>query len=300
MPSLASVTKKEITRRIQKLLLTLFGATLYAASINLFVVPSHLYNGGLMGICQLIRTFLVDYLHLPFYNFDISGIIYYLFNIPIFLFSFRQIGKRFFAKTLLCVTWISIAMSMIPIPASPLLPNDILASCVIGGIVGGFGVGTMLKMGGSGGGMDIIGIILIKWKKNFSVGKVNLLVNAVLYSICLMLFDIPTVIYSLIHASVYSIGIDRVYSQSINVEVKIITKKVSKEMEDEIFTELGRGITKWNSVGAFTHDNSQVLYILMSKYEVGHLKHIIRKYDAEAFIVVNEGVNVDGNYTIKL
>ena len=35
-----------------------FGALLYAAGINLFVVPAELYTGGLMGICQVIRTVL--------------------------------------------------------------------------------------------------------------------------------------------------------------------------------------------------------------------------------------------------
>ena len=30
------------------------GAFLYAAGINLFVVPAGLYSGGIMGVCQVI------------------------------------------------------------------------------------------------------------------------------------------------------------------------------------------------------------------------------------------------------
>ena len=212
----------------------------------------------------------------------------------------RKIGKRFFLKTLICVTWITLAMSLIPIPAAPVLSGDILGTCIIGGLIAGFGVGTMLKMGSSGGGMDIIGMLLIKFRKNFSVGKVNLFVNIVLYAICLLLFDIPTVIYSLIYASVYSLSMDRSHEQNINVEVTIITKKDSKALNDAIFHELGRGITIWDSTGAYTKDSSKVLYILLSKYEVRHLKHIVREYDPQAFMVVNEGVKVEGNYLIKL
>ena len=40
--------------------------------------------------------------------------------------------------------------------------------------------------------------------------------------------------------------------------------------------------------------------IMLSKYEVNQLKSIIHKYDPNAFIVVNEGVSVDGNYLKKL
>lgn len=300
MAHISKLSKEEKLNELYKIFYALIGATLYAASINLFVTPANLYTGGIMGFCQLIRTLLVDYLHLPFQHFDISGIIYYIVNVPILFLGYSKIGKRFFFKTLACVSWITIAMSIIPVPSQPLLENDLLGSCFIGGIISGFGIGTTLKMGGSGGGMDIIGVVLIKWKRNFSVGKVNLFINVVLYAICLLLFDIPVVIYSLIFAAIYSIAIDRVHDQTINVEVTIITKKDCKEMNDEIFQELHRGITIWNSTGGYTSEDSKVLYILLSKYEVRHLKHIIKKYDPNAFIVVNEGVHIEGNYLVKL
>ena len=67
-----------------------------------------------------------------------------------------------------------------------------------------------------------------------------------------------------------------------------------------IFQKLERGITTWKGLGAYTDENTEVLYMVVSKYEVGRLKHIIRKYDPKAFIVVNEGVNVDGHFLKKL
>ena len=64
--------------------------------------------------------------------------------------------------------------------------------------------------------------------------------------------------------------------------------------------ELGRGITKWDSKGAYTEDGSEVLYIILSKYEINQLKRIVHKFDKDAFIVANEGVHVEGNYLRKL
>lgn len=132
------------------------------------------------------------------------------------------------------------------------------------------------------------------------MGKVNLLVNLVLYGSCLFLFDVEVVVYSVIYAAVYSLAMDRMHTQNINVEVNVITKADTTALEKEVFQELGRGITKWSALGAYTYDRSHILYIMLSKYEVNRLKAIIHKYDREAFIVVNEGVSVDGNYLKKL
>ncbi len=274
-----------------------FGALLYAAGINLFVVPAELYTGGLMGICQVIRTVLADAFGLRFQAFDIAGVIYYIINVPIFLVAFSRIGRLFLVKTLASVTAITLFISLIP---TVVIVEDVMAACVVGGIISGAGVGIMLRMGSSGGGTDVVGVLLIKWKRDFSVGKVNLLVNLVLYGACIFLFDIGTVVYSVIYAAVYSVAMDKVHTQNINVEVHAITKADTSALEKKVFEELGRGITKWSALGAYTYDRSHVLYIMLSKYEVNRLKTIIREYDPQAFIVVNEGVSVDGNYLKKL
>ena len=289
--------KRLLAYESRRTLLAVAGAAIYALGTNLFIVPSGLYSSGIMGLCQVVRTLLVDYMGLPMGNVDIAGIIYYIINIPIFVIGYRKMGKKFLLKTLVCVTVMSVGMSVIPITR---IVADTMLSCVIGGILCGAGVGLLLRMGSSGGGMDIVGVILVKWRQDFSVGKVNLMMNLVLYSACLFLFDVETTLYSVINAAVYSVAIDRLHAQNINVEVNVITKISSLELEREIFSELGRGITKWKTVGAYTHEESHILYIMMSKYEVHQLKNIVHKYDPQAFIVVNEGVHVEGNYLKKL
>lgn len=292
-----SMKKEVLLYEGRRSLWCVFGAFLYAAGINLFVVPAGLYTGGVMGICQVIRTILTAGLGMDFGGFDIAGLIYYLLNVPIFIIAFTRIGRRFFAKTLVTVTAMSAFMSFIP---AVKLVDDVMAACVVGGIVSGAGVGIVLRMSSSGGGMDVIGMLLTKWRRDFSVGKVNLLVNLVLYGTCLFLFDIPVVIYSIIYAAVYSVAMDKMHTQNINVEVTAITKADTTELEKEVFSELGRGITKWVAQGAYTGEESHILYIMLSKYEVNRLKNMIHEHDPQAFIVVNEGVNVDGNFLKKL
>ena len=291
------IESKKLLYETERTFVCILGALMYAIGVNLFIVPAGLYTGGLMGICQVIRTILVDYFNLPVGNTDIAGIIYYIVNIPIFLVAMKKMGKRFLAKTLVTVTTLTVFLSVIP---SVLIIDDMMAASVVGGILAGGGMGITLRMASSGGGMDIVGVLLIRWKKDFSVGRVNLFVNILLYSACLFMFDIEIVIYSVIYAAFYSIVMDRTHTQNIDMAVNIITKADTKAMEQEIFEEIGRGVTKWQAVGAYTEEKEQILYIMLSKYEINHLKAVVHKHDTKAFIVQNEGVRIDGNYLKKL
>nr|WP_296441868.1 YitT family protein [uncultured Acetatifactor sp.] len=291
------MNKEELLYEGKRTVTCILAALMYAVGLNLFVVPAQLYSGGLMGVCQVIRTLLVDYLHMNFQSFDIAGIIYYIINIPIFIIAFARMGRKFFAKTMVTVTAMTLFLSVVP---TAQVVKDNMAACVVGGIISGAGIGIVLRMASSGGGLDVVGVLLTKWKRDFSVGKVYLIVNMTLYLVCLFLFDMEIVVYSVIFAAVHSLAIDKVHTQNINVEANIITKSNNVALEKAIMEEMGRGITKWTTLGAYTYEQSHMLYITLSKYEVSRLKAVVRQYDPNAFIVINEGVTVDGNFLKKL
>lgn len=269
---------------------------IYAVGMNLFIVPSSIYAGGLYGLCQVIRTLLVESLQLDI-NIDIASIIYYVVNVPIFIYAWIKISRRFLVRSVLTLTVMTVFLAIIPIRG--LLPDDRLASCVIGAILCGASTGVILRTGSSAGGFDIIGLLIVLHRQDASVGKVNLLVNASLYAMCIFLFSIDVVIYSIIFSAVYAFAVDRVHSQNIIVEAKIITKH-DKSIEQDIMQRLQRGVTKWTCVGGFSGDEGHVLCVILSKYELTQLRYIIRQYDPNAFIVLNENVHVQGNFLKKL
>lgn len=281
----------------ERYLMCVIGGALYAVGVNLFIVPFNLYSGGLVGIAQLIRTILSDYIHIEFGSKDVAGIIFYALNLPILIYAFPRLDKLFFLKTLVAVTSLTLAMSLIP---TTVIVDDCLASTIVGAFVSGAGIGLVLRMSSSTGGMDIIGMLISKSHSNIRVGQVNLAVNLVIYAVCLFLFDVQIVVYSVIFAVVHAFAIDKFHAQNINVEVKIITKTNPDDIEYEVFTKMGRGVTELHSIGAYTHEDEHMLYILISKYEVHQLRQIIRKYDKNAFVIVNEGVWVEGHYLKKL
>ena len=138
------------------------GCFLFAFGVNIIITPLGLYNGGFMGIAQLIRTVLFQVFDFSFLKqIDIAGIVYYIINIPIFYWAFRAMGKGFLVRSLISVTIQTVFMTFIPIPAEPIF-GDRLMACIIGGLVVGTGVGMILRGRSSGGGQDIIGVIFAK------------------------------------------------------------------------------------------------------------------------------------------
>jgi len=290
------IAVKRRKMRIERLIFCVVGGVLYAVGVNMFIVPFGLYSGGIVGIAQLIRTLLADFIHIDFGSKDVAGIIFYVLNVPILIYAFPRLEKRFFLRTFVAVTSLMLAMSFIP---TDMVVEDCLASTIVGGFISGAGIGLVLRNSGSTGGMDVIGMLLSKAHGNLSVGRVNLSVNLAVYAVCLFLFDVQIVVYSVIFAVIHAFAIDRFHVQNINVEAKIITKIDPTQLEQDVFTKMGRGVTELPSMGAYTHEDEHILYILISKYEVHQLRQIVRAYDKHAFIIINEGVSVEGNYLKK-
>ena len=288
------INKKNMT----ELGLAMIGTTLFACGVNILITPLGLYNGGFMGMAQLIRTALVQGLHLEFLGqIDIAGIIYYIINIPLFIWAWKEMGKRFLVSSILTVTVQTLWMTFVPIPAQPII-SDRLTACIIGGLVVGSGVGIILRGRSSGGGQDIVGVVCTKKYPGFSVGKITIMMNVCVYAVCLFMFDIETVIYSLIYTTVLAMACDHMHTQNINISAMIFTKQ--EGIDQAVMAELRRGVTKWEGVGAYTNEASHILYIMISKFEVEQLKDIIHRVDPKAFIIFNEGSSVIGNFEKRL
>ena len=283
-------------KKIKQYGIIIIGAFLFCLGVNLFISPLGLYNGGVVGISQIIRTIIVDYFP-SVKNFEIAGIINFIINIPLLLIAYKSISKKFFIRTVVSVISQTIFFTVITIPSTAII-YDTLAACLIWVIITGAGIGITLKAGGSGGGIDILGVYFTKKYKNFSVGKLGIIINAIIYGICAILFELPTAIYSVIYTTFFSMIVDRIHYQNINTTAMIFTKM--ENIECGIMKEMGRGVTCWNGQGAYTGEESKILVTVISKYEINQLKRIVLEKDSKAFIIFNEGLNVTGNFEKRL
>ena len=282
-----------------KLPVIVLGSAIYALGFNVFLQPIHLYAGGMMGFAQLFRDIL-SWIGLDFHGFNVTGILYFIMNIPAFIVAFRHMRKRFIIKTIFSVACVTVLLLVIPHPAEPVL-ESILANAMVSGLICGTGVGIILLMGACDGGINLIAMLLISRKGNTSVGRVSIVCNVILYGIMLFLFDVPTVIYSLIYAVFGSIATDRIHAQNISTQVTILTKlEDTRDMEVEVMSRLYRGMTEVDANGIFTGERVKMFIVFINKYESGRLKGIIRAHDPNAFIVETEGVRIEGNFLRKL
>lgn len=279
---------------LKDLIKAITGALIYALAINLFIVPNSLYNGGILGISQLIRTLIIETFNLKL-SFDIAGIINFMFNIPLLFIAFKMISKTFFGRTVVCVCFTTLFLTIIPIPEKALI-NDLLTNVLIGGILCGLGSGKLLSSHGSGGGTDIIGIALSMKNRNLSVGKIGGTINMFIYAICGLLYGIPTMIYSIIYAVIGSLVVDNTHEQNIVSYVMIFTKQVPEVIADYIKNELNRDATIWEGTGAYDKTKTYICYSALSKYEVQRLERNLKYLDKNAFMIKNEGIGVDGNF----
>ena len=288
---------KAMQNRWSRLAIALFGTFVNAFAINYFVVPMGLYSSGVTGVCQLIRTLLGRVIALP-ENVDISGVLYFAICIPILALAWRSLGRQFAERTLMCTVASSLFLSILHAPATPIL-QERLASCLVGGILGGFGLGLTLTCGSSTGGLDVLGLYLSKRGSRFTVGRFSIGFNAVLYALCAILFDLPTALYSIINNVFSSLFVDRFHQQNIRVQVLIFTHDETPELPRRIMARLGRGLTYWEGKGAYTDSSIRVLCACISKFEEDDLRETVRELDPHAFFIVQEGVRIDGNFLRK-
>ena len=247
-----------------RLLAAIFGTLLCAVGVNLFIVPLGFYTGGLMGFCQILRTLLLSGLNFELGTIDMAGVLYFLINIPILIYAWRLLGRGMALRTLVCTVTSSLFYAIVPIPSAPIM-EDPLTACLLGGIFVGVGSGVVLTCSSTVGGLDIVGVCLSHKGVSISVGRFNIGFNAALYAVCLFLFSPEVTIYSVIYNFFAAIVMDRMHQQNVSVQIIIFTHADEVAISQSIIDKLGRGVTYWEGVGAYTGENVHVLCVCLSK-----------------------------------
>lgn len=278
-----------------RVLYTIVGAILFAVSVNTLLIPAQIYNGGLTGIAQLLRDISVSLLGLD-NTLDPTGMIYFALNIPIFIFAWNKLSKHFVMLSLVSITVQSISLTFIPIPSKPIV-DDVFIAIALAGVLGSYGCSLAYKAKGSAGGLDVIGFYFSQKNKG-SLGKLYLVVNFIIYSICFVQYNAQIALYSLVYSFVFSYGLDKFHEHNLEASVMVFTK--NKEIKREVMDTLRRGVTHWPGFGAYTGAETDVFVTIVAQSEVADIKKLIKKHDPKAFIIVSKNLKVDGGFEKRL
>lgn len=279
---------------LKDLLKAILGIFLFSFAINVFIVPNNLYSGGVLGFAQVLRTIILKIFNIET-EIDISGIINFCINVPLFIMAYKNISKSFFSRTLLVMLIQTITLTLIPTPSKPIV-NDLLTSVLIGGIIDGIGCGLVLTSGSCTGGTDIIGVSLATKNRNLSVGKLGLIINLFIYAICGIMYGIEIMIYSIICSVVATLMIDNTHEQNICSTAIIFTKKKPTKILDFVKDELDRDGTYWQAIGGYSNTTTYICYVALSKYELQRLERHLHDLDKDAFVVKSDGYAIRGEF----
>ncbi|MGM9988284.1 MAG: YitT family protein [Bacillaceae bacterium] len=270
---------------VKKIIIIIIGSLLIAISMNWFIEPAGVYGGGFTGVAQLFSKASESI------GFPIStGIFFTLLNIPVIIVAWKKIGRSFTIYSFLSVATLSFFMQIIPVKA--VFSNDILLNAIFGGIIMAIGTGYTLKYGASTGGLDIVAIIVSKYKDQ-PLGTFFFAFNAVIVITAGYLYGWEKALYTLISLYATTRVIDAIYTRHVKVTVFIVTSKGSA-LKDAIHERLVRGITTLEAKGAYTNTEKEVFMIVLTRYELYELEKIIHQVDPTAFTNVVQTIGVYG------
>ncbi|PLR89966.1 hypothetical protein CVD19_22990 [Bacillus sp. T33-2] len=266
---------------VQRVILITLGAILMGVGLEIFLVPNHVIDGGIVGI-----SIMLSYIT----KWDL-GLFIFLLNIPFFFIGYKQIGKTFALSTLYGILILSVTTTLLhPVPA---LTQDILLATVFGGIILGIGVGIVIRYGGSLDGTEILAILANK-KLPFSVGEIIMFFNLFILGSAGFVFSWDRAMYSLIAYFVAFKTIDVTITGLDESKSVWIISDHHQQIGDAILSRLGRGVTYMQGEGAFSGDDKKVIFCVINRLEEAKLKDIVAENDPSAFLAVADIAEVRG------
>ncbi|MFW6008753.1 MAG: YitT family protein [archaeon] len=259
------------------------GSLSTALGLVVFFVPNKIAPGGVSGVATIIHHLL---------GFRV-GIIVLLINIPLFLISFKILGKKVGIRTLWGIITLSVLIELLSLYDFTLTKNLFLAS-IYGGAFSGLGLGIVFKFGGTTGGTDLIAAMINRFFPGISMGKGLLFIDAFVVIAAGIIFNAELALYAIIAIFVQSKVIDFVQEGMNYTKSVIIVSNHSDEIASKLMSELNRGVTGLKGYGGYSGENKNVLLITISRAEITRLKNLIFDIDDKAFVIMNNSHEVYG------
>lgn len=280
-----SINEKKRLIRARKILdftknfiLIVLGAYLISLSINMFLLPHKMTTGGASGIA----TILYYLSNIP------MGITILAINLPLFVIAIVKLGKKFVIKTIFSTVLLSVFLELFKYDqVIQTTQIDLLMSCIFGGIISGIGLSLTFKAGASSGGSDLLANIIYKLTKIQSLSKVLMGIEIVIISGVIICFkDINLGLYSIIALFISTKVIDVIFDGIYNTKVATIITKKGDQIVESILSELGRGATITNSIGAHSGEENTTITCVIIRNQIASLKQIIRDNDNRAMMYI--------------
>ncbi|MCW4358697.1 YitT family protein [Bacillus altitudinis] len=273
---------KEI--RLKNIVFILIGSAIFSFGLVHFNMQNNLAEGGFTGITLLLYfLFHID----P----SISNLV---LNIPIFFIGWKMLGRTMFTYTIVGTVSLSVFLAIfqrfqIHMP----LQHDLALAALFAGVFIGTGLGIIFKFGGTTGGVDIIARLINKHYQ-VAMGRTMFIFDACVITISLTYLNYKEAMYTLVAVFVAAKVIDFMQEGAYAAKGAMIISERDDIIQKKITEEMERGVTILKGVGSYTKQERNVLYCVVPKNELVHLKSVVTSVDPHAFVSVSDVHDVLG------
>jgi uncharacterized membrane-anchored protein YitT (DUF2179 family) len=262
-----------------------FALSLYVFSWTAFLIPNEITAGGVTGLSTILN-----------YAFGLPiSLTYLVLNAVLLIAGTIIMGKGFGFKTIFCVLVSSLYFEIFPhIPWVSDIDDNLINS-IIGGAMSACGIAIVFSQGGSTGGIDIIALVINKYKE-VSPGKVFMIADLLIISSILFLpgKSLQDLVYGYVVTFAFSYTVDYILTGSKqSVQMLIITNKY-EEIANKLCYEMNKGVTAINSIGWYKKSNSMIIMVVTRKDKMYEVMSAVKEVDNRAFLTVSTVMGVYG------
>lgn len=260
------------------------GCIIYSASFRFFIYPNDVVLGGVVGIATIIN-YLTD---LP------VGVMTIVFNVPLFIFSWKHFGLKFIIASLVAMLISSTLMDVLETVPFVATTDPLLAS-TFGGVIKGVGLGLIYSTTATVGGTDIIAKFLRRKYQHINFSTFLLAMDVTIFLIFALLFGkLDSAMYSAICMFITSQVVDIVLYGAVNSKVCYVITDESAAVKEAITGKLHRGVTYIHGEGAWSGQQKNIILCVIKRNQIVELKKIVREIDEKAFMIVSDSREVFG------
>ena len=270
-----------IKNNIVSFILLTAGAVIAAFSLEEFLVPNNIFDGGVTGVSMIIGSSS----KIPL------AVLIAAINIPFLFVALKKLGKKFILRA--AYAMILFAMMTKVFDNFRDATEDLLLATVFGGVILGIGVGLVLRAGGCLDGTEIVGI-MVNRKTNISVGNIVLAINIVIYIVAGAMFGIDRGMYSMLMYFITSKVIDIVEIGWEQAKAIMIITDDGETIAEGLHENFGRTVTFIRGEGLISGTEKDILYCVVTRAEIFEIRKFINSLDLNAFTTITDVSEIIG------
>lgn len=260
----------------------LLGCLIGGAAYPLFMTPNRIAPGGITGVAMILNHLL----RWP------VGTVSLIMNIPLFLISYRTMGRVFAFRSLVATVFFSVFIDILPLQP---LTLDPLLGTLYGGVMLGIGLGLIMRGSATTGGSDMIARLIHRRFQFISVGSILFAIDFAVVLSAGFLIGTTEALYALINIFLTAKVMDVVIIGFSSNKACFVISPRWQEISRRIMQEMDRGVTQLTARGAYTGTERPTLLCVISRSEIMTLKRILREEDENAFVIIVEAHEAIGD-----